>query len=143
MNTIQAKTSQAYWRRIGLLWAMFGSFGLIMTAMAKEPALGIFGLLVMLAPGWLLYRRRATWMATMDGAGVTLLSGKHLPWAELQKIVDVHALRGGARWHNHYDLIFRGGRARVFDRMLANSDEVLGVIKALEQGYNPLTGLRR
>src|SRR5262249_48962176 len=61
MNAIEAKTSQSYWRRIGGLWVMFGFFGLVIMAMAKKPAMGIFGLLVVLAPAWLLYRRRVTW----------------------------------------------------------------------------------
>jgi hypothetical protein len=143
MNVIEAKTGKAYWRRIGLLWAMFGFFGLVMTATAKQPALGIFGLVMMVAPAWLLYRRRVCWLARMDSNGVTLLSGKRLPWSDFEKVVDVHAIRGGAQWHNHYELVFRSGRARVFDRMLANADQVVAVVKALEGGEDPLTAMRR
>src|SRR5205814_2140528 len=111
MKAIEAKTGQAYWRRIGLLWAMFGFFGLVMTATAKQPALGIFGLVTMVAPAWLLYRRRVCWLAGLDVDGATLLSGQRLPWSDFEKVVDVHAVRGGARWHNHYELVFRSGRA--------------------------------
>jgi len=139
MNAIEVKTGSAYWRRIGLLWAMFGLFGLVMTAMAREPALGILGLVVMISPAWLLYRRRVLWVARIDGDGVTLRSGKRLAWADFEKVVDVKAMRGGAQWHNHYELVFRSGRARVFDRMLSNADEVIAAITALARGDNPFT----
>ena len=137
MNAVEARTSKAYWRRIGALWAMFGVFGLVITAMASQPVVGIFGLLLMAAPAWLLLRRRATWVRRMDGSGVTLRSGKQLGWADFEKVIDVHAIRGGSKWHNHYQLVFRNGSARVFDRMLENADEVLGVVKALERGQRP------
>ena len=143
MNAIEAKTGPGYWRRIGVVWGMFGLMGLAITAAARMPAMGIFGLLMMAAPAFLLYRRRVTWAARFDGEGVTLMNGKRLPWSELEKVVDVHVVRGGAKWHNHYELVFRSGQARVFDRMLANADEVLGLLKALERGENPFTGARR
>jgi hypothetical protein len=136
MTAIDLKTSGAYWRRIGLLWAMFGFFGLVMTAMARSPALGIFGIVVVVAPAWLLWRRRVTWAARLDADGVLLRNGKRLPWADFEKVVDVHAVRGGARWHSHYDLVFRSGRASVFDRVLANADEAVRALKALERGEN-------
>jgi hypothetical protein len=139
MPSIELKTAPAYWRRIGLLWGMFGFFGLVISAMAANPVLGFFGLLLMIAPAWLLIQRRATWIARMDGDGVTLRSGKRLPWSDFEKVVDVQAVRGGARWHNHYELIFRSGRARVFDRMLANADEAVPAVTALMRGENPFT----
>ncbi len=122
---------------------MFGFFGFVISATAKQPLLGTIGLLVTLAPGWLLYRRRVSWLARVDDAGVTLLSGKRLAWSDFEKVVDVHAIQGGARWHNHYELVFRNGRARVFDRMLANAEEVVAVVKALERGEDPFTGRPR
>ena len=137
MNAVEARTSKAYWRRIGALWAMFGVFGLVITAMASQPVVGIFGLLLMAAPAWLLLRRRATWVRRLDGSGVTLRSGKQLGWADFERVIDVHAIRGGSKWHNHYELVFRNGCARVFDRMLENADEVLVVVKALERGQRP------
>jgi hypothetical protein len=137
MVPIDLKTAPAYWRRIALLWGMFGFFGLVIAAMAASPALGIFGLLLMLAPAWLLLRRRLTWAARMDGDGVTLRNGKRLAWSELEKVVDIQATRGGARWHNHYELIFRSGRACVFDRMLANANEVVAAVTVLARGENP------
>jgi hypothetical protein len=108
--------------------------------MARAPALGILGLVVMISPAWLLYRRRVLWVARIDGDGVTLRSGKRLAWADFEKVVDVQAVRGGARWHNHYELVFRSGRARVFDRMLSNADEVVAAVTALARGTNPFTG---
>jgi hypothetical protein len=143
MNAIEAKTGRQYWRRIAILWAMFGLFGFVITAMAKAPALGIFGLVLMVAPAYLLWSRRRWWVARMDGDGVLMRSGKRFAWVDLEKVVDVTAVRGGAKWHNHYELVFRGGRARVFDRMLANSDEVVAVVQALQRGENPFTGTRR
>jgi hypothetical protein len=140
MNPIEVRTGKAYWRRIGLLWGMFGFFGLVMTAMARAPLLGIVGLVMMIAPAWLLYQRRVLWVLRMDREGVTLRSGKRMPWGDLQQVVDVTAVRGGARWHNHYELVFRNGRARVFDRMLANADEVVRALGPLAHGQNPFTG---
>ena len=139
MNAVELKTGKGYWRRIGLLWAMFGFFGFVISAMARTPAPGILGLLLMIAPAWLLVRRRMTWAARLDAEGVILRSGKRLAWADFEKVIDVHVVRGGARRHNHYELVFRGGRARVFDFMLANGAEVVGVIKTLERGENPFT----
>jgi hypothetical protein len=135
MNTVELKTSGAYWRRIAILWALFGFIGLAITATAKLSALGIFGISIMLAPAFLLIRRRMTWAARFDGTGVTLRSGKQLAWADFEKVVDVHTVKGG---HNHYQLVFRGGRARVFDRMLANAGEVVGILSGLARGENLL-----
>jgi hypothetical protein len=143
MNAIELKTGKQYWRRVAILWVMFGLFGLVISAMAKRPAVGLFGLLVMVAPGLMLVSRRMTWAARLDAEGVTLRSGKRLPWSDFDKVVDVHAVRGGAKWHNHYELVFRSGRARVFDRMLENGDAVVGALQALERGDNPFTGARR
>jgi hypothetical protein len=137
MSAVEARTSKAYWLRIGVIWGMFGLFGLAMTAVARQPAMGIFGLLMMAAPAWLLLRRRATWMLRIDDDGVTLRSGKRFAWAGFEKVVDVHAVRGGAKWHNHYELVFRDGRARVYDRVLENAQEVLGALKAVQQGERP------
>jgi hypothetical protein len=142
MNAIEVKTGGAYWKRIGLLWGMFGFIGLVMEAMARRPALGILGLVLMVAPAYMLWSRRVWWIARMDADGVTLRSGKRYAWSDFEKIVDVHAVRGGAKWHNHYELIFKSGRARIFDRMLANADEVLAVVKALERSENPFTEAR-
>jgi hypothetical protein len=140
MRAIDAKTGKQYWRRVALLWGMFGFFGLVISAMAKTPALGLFGLFLMIAPAYMLVSRRMTWVARLDGDGVTMHSGKRFAWSDFEKVVDVHALRGGAKWHNHYELVFKSGRARVFDRMLANRDEVVGALQALERGENPFTG---
>jgi hypothetical protein len=143
MSAIEVKTGKQYWRRVAILWAMFGLFGFTISAMAKKPAVGLFGLAVMAAPVYMLVSRRLTWAARLDGEGVTLRGGKRLAWSELEKIVDVNAVRGGARWHSHYELVFKSGRARVFDRMLANGDEVVAALQALERGDNPFSGARR
>jgi hypothetical protein len=143
MNGIEAKTGKQYWQRITVLWAMFGLMGFVITAMAREPAIGILGLLLMVTPAYMLWSRRRWWVERMDGDGILLRSGKRFAWADFDKVVDVHAVRGGARWHNHYELVFRGGRARVFDRMLANSAEVVAVLQALERRENPFTRARQ
>lgn len=127
---IEARTGKSYWRRVALLWGMFGILGLITCAMARKPALGIFGILLMLAPAWLLVRRRFTWVHHLDDTGVTLRSGKHFAWSDLKKVVDVQAVRGGAKGHSHYELVFDRGRALVFDRVLENAEEVLAHIRA-------------
>jgi hypothetical protein len=130
---IEAKTSPAYWRRIAILWALFAIMGLAISATARKPAQGLFGIALALAPAAMLWRRRATWVARLDDEGVTLRSGKRLPWSELERVTDVHARRGAAEWHSHFELAFKRGRARVFDRMLANADEVVGAIRAREK----------
>jgi hypothetical protein len=122
---------------------MFGFFGLVISAMAASPVLGFFGLFLMIAPAWLLIQRRATWIARMDADGVTLRSGKRFPWSDFEKVVDVQANRGGARWHSHYELFFHGGHARVFDRMLANADEAVAAVGTLAHGQNPFAQAAR
>lgn len=137
MNAVEVRTSKGYWRRIAVLWAMFGVFGLVITAMARQPLVGILGLAVMATPVGLLIRRRATWVLRMDASGVTLRNGKQFAWTGFEKVVDVHATRGGARWHNHYELVFRDGHGRVFDQVTENAGQVLGVLKSLERGEKP------
>jgi len=50
-------------------------------------------------------------------------------------VVDVQAVRAGARWHNRYELVWQ----RVFDRMLANADEIVAAVTAVARGDNPFT----
>ena len=137
MHTIEVKTGSQYWRRLAVLWAMFALIGLAMVAVARQPLLAVLGLALAVAPAYMLYTRRIWWVARMDVEGVTLISGKRFAWADLEKVVDVIAMRYGGKWHNHYELVFHSGRARVFDRMLKNADEVMAAIKALERGERP------
>lgn len=136
-SPIEARTARRYWVRIAVLWGMFALFGFIISAMAKQPVQGFFGLFLMVAPAFLLIRRRLTWAHRFDDGGVALRSGKRFAWADLQKVIDVHAVRGGAKWHNHYVLAFKQGRALVFDRMLDNSGEILALLKTLERAGKP------
>jgi hypothetical protein len=133
MPVLEAKTSRAYWGRIAILWALFAFIGLAISASARKPALGLLGIAIALAPSAMLWRRRATWVARLDDEGVTLRNGRRLSWSELEQVTDVHARRGAAEWHSHFELRFKRGRARVFDRMLANGDEVVGAIRAREK----------
>ncbi len=137
MNAIQLQTGAQYWRRLALLWGLFALIGLAIAAVAKQPLLGVFGLLLMIAPAYMLLTRRIWWVSRMDGDGVTLISGRRFAWADFEKVIDVHAIRYSARWHNHYELVFRNGRARVFDRMLKNADDVVAALKALDRGERP------
>ena len=143
MQPIELKTGSTYWQRIGFLWGMFFLIGFALSAVARRPVMGIFGLVLMFAPALLLLNRRFTWVARLDSEGVVMRSGKRHAWRDFEKVIAVHAVKGGARWHNHYALIFKSGRGRIFDRMLANAPEVLAVVQMLEQGNNPFTGTKK
>src|SRR5260221_3826730 len=130
MNAIQLKTGVQYWRRMALLWGMMALIGFAIAAVAKQPLQGFLGLFVMVAlPAYMLFTRRIWWVARMDGDGVTLISGKRYAWADFEKVVGVITTRSGGQWHSHYELVFKNGRARVFDRMLKNGDEVVAALK--------------
>jgi hypothetical protein len=137
VNSLRLQTGTQYWRRLAVIWGLFGLIGLAITAVARQPLLGVLGLLLMVAPAYMLWSRRAWWVARMDGDGVTLLSGKRFAWSGFEKVFEVNARRYGATWHSHYELVFKDGHARVFDRMLKNSDEVMPVLQALGRGERP------
>lgn len=133
MSVLELQTGSQYWRRLALIWGMFAVIGFAIAAVAKQPLLGFTGLFLMVAPAYMLWSRRNSWVARMDGDGVGMISGKRFGWAEFEKVFEIKA-RGG---HSHYEIVFKGGRARVFDRMLSNKNEVVSVVAALGRGENP------
>ena len=140
MTAIQLQTGPQYWRRLAIIWVLFGVIGFAMAAVAKAPLLGFSGLFQMIAPAYLPVTRYLWWVKRIDADGVALLSGKRFAWADFDKVMEITVSRYGSRRHNHYELVFKTGRGRVFDLMLKNRDEVLAALKALEAGERPSPG---
>lgn len=146
MIAIRLQTGGQYWRQLALLWGLFGFLGLTILAVARTAPLAFVGLVMMIVPAYMLVSRYIWWVARMDDDGVTLVSGKRYAWTDLERIIDVRGVsfafpienappfRYQAHGHNHYELIFKGGHARVFDRMLKNGAEVAAALAALERG---------
>jgi hypothetical protein len=91
------------------------------------------GLAFLLAPWIVLARSRRKWVAILDANGVTTRGGAVFRWNELLIVAEVHTRYGRV---NHVELVFRGGRARVFPLFVANAGEVAPVLVALRAGKN-------
>ena len=149
MQSIQLQTGAQYWRGLAVLWALFGFMGLTMIIFARTTTEGLLGVFFALVPSYMLIARHIWWVARMDRDGVMLVSGRRFAWADLVKVVDVRgvhyaipiqnaaSLNYTSSAHNHYELVFKHGRARVFDRMLKNPDEAVAALDALERGEHP------
>jgi hypothetical protein len=144
---IEVKTGSAYWSRLGCIALLFGGLTITMVLMGVKglgsqygtgtaPWLILFGLALPVVPLVVMVRSRRTWAARLDARGVTIRSGRLLPWPELRSVVVVHTRYGQV---NHYEIVFAGGRARVFPRVLGNAAEVMPALASLREGRNPFT----
>jgi hypothetical protein len=76
------------------------------------------------------------WVRHLDADGVTRRDGKRLLWGDLQSMRFVRARlpSGELGALNHVQLVFAGGKAKVFPFVLANAGEVLRSLKAYPGG---------
>jgi hypothetical protein len=140
MGSIEVKTSPSYWTRVAcgaLLPVIVGLF-LLVKGVSRGNATSIVGAALFAGlPVAVFARSRRRWARRMDGTGLTMAGGKHMPWSEFQCVREMHLPR--SRVLNHYLLVFRVGEARVFPRVTANAVEVTAAIEALKRGQNPFT----
>jgi hypothetical protein len=147
MRPIDVRTASAYWTRVGCLAVIFGGIAAVMVVMGVKSLsspygsaaarwLILLGVAVLVVPFLVLAKSRLKWAARFDANGVTIRSGRLYPWPELQSVAEVRTRYGQI---NRYELVFRGGRARVFHLSIANAAEVMPVLAALRAGKNPFT----
>jgi len=68
------------------------------------------------------------WVRTFEREGVTRRDGQRFRWQDLQAKNAVYVRQGPL---SHYELVFTGGKALVFPRMLENEQDVLSRLEAL------------
>jgi hypothetical protein len=142
-------TARHYWKRIAWLYVGLAPFAALAVAQAmhdwdrggerRDMAYAMLGIaaFMLLVPAVLLWAR-TRWVARFDEHGVTLRNGRTFQWRDFERVEAVKNRR--LRIINHYDLVFKTGRAGVFYRMAANDSEVIDVLRALEAGTNPFAG---
>jgi hypothetical protein len=86
-------------------------------------------------PMFLMWTRRS-WVARFDEHGVTLRNGRTFAWPDFERVVP-RKMRPRSYGINHYDLVFRTGKARVFHQMATNRAQVVSIVDALGRGENP------
>jgi hypothetical protein len=138
MTTVLVKAAPSYWFRMVPPLILGAVVGLVVVGRGLGDASGggVFvacGVLLAVAPLVILVRSRLSWASRIDPTGVTLASGRLLPWSDFRSVRTVH-VRGAV---NHYEIVFRSGVARIFPRVTQNSAQVLAVVAALERGGPP------